>query len=330
MDRRTFISSITFGLVALPLAAEAQAPKVYRVGYIGTTPPPPHMWEPFLQELRVRGWVEGQNIVFDRRFSEGHTERFPAFAVELVRLKVDMILTAGGPAQARAAKSATTVLPIVFVTAGDPVAEGLVSNLARPGGNMTGLALVVDIGAMHAKRLELLKEVAPKVSQVAVIYSTRGDADIAFSQLFKPMEAAARALQVTLLPALVDTPAQFTDAFANVTRQRGDGLVAADSGLNYLYRHLIVDFAARRRLPAVYSFRESVEAGGLMAYGASLPENFRRAATYVDKILRGAKPGDLPIEQPEKFELVVNLRTAKALGLTIPESVRVRADEIIQ
>ncbi len=304
----------------MPVAAEAQqAGKVYRIGYLGTVPPPPHMWEPLLEGLRERGWVEGRNIVLERRFSEGWVERFPDLAAELVQLRLDILLTAGGAAPARAAMAATTTIPIVMVTAGDPMAEKLVASLARPGGNVTGLSMVHE--EISGKRLELLKEVAPKISRVAVLYG---------GPVWKELDTAAKTLRVKLVPALADTPDQFPEAFTTVTRERADALNVVESALNFGYRQLIVDFAASNRLPAIGGWREFAEAGGLISYGVNLADLFRRAAGYVDKILRGARAGDLPIEQPTKFELVINLKTGKALGLTIPQSVLIRADKVIR
>jgi putative ABC transport system substrate-binding protein len=244
-------------VLVAPLAAEAQqAGRVYRIGYMGTTPLPRHMWESFVTELRALGWIEGQNIIFERRFSEGRAERFKTFAEDFVRLKVDMILTAGGLPPAQAAKDATATLPIVLVTGGDPVITGLVTSLARPGGNITGLSMVVDYGEIHGKRLELLKEVAPKVSRVGFIYSTTASV---ISDLQKA-DGVARVLGVTLLPTLVNNPDEFADAFAAVTRRHADGLLVADAGINYLHRQSIAEFAARNRLPAIYAWREAVEA----------------------------------------------------------------------
>ncbi len=315
-------------LLAAPLAAAQPAGKVYRIGYIGTVPPPAYMWDSLLAGLRERGWVEGQNIVFERRFSEGRAERFTAFAAELVQLKVDILLTAGGGAPARAAMAATSTVPIVMVTVGDPLGQKLVPNLARPGGNVTGLSLVVD-WAIDSKRLELLKEGAPRISRVAVLHS-RILPEATFLPWYKELEATAAALRVTLVPARADNPDQFAEAFTAITQERADAIFATETGPNFRHRQLIADFASSRRLPAINAYREAVEAGGLMSYGVSLADIYRRAAGYVDKIFKGARPGDLPIELPTKFELIINLKAAKTLGLTIPQPVLVRADMIIQ
>jgi putative ABC transport system substrate-binding protein len=335
IDRRTFLAGTGAVLLAAPLAAEAEeAGKVYRVGLIAAATPVSEMAGPepvhplvraFVQGLRTLGYVEGRNLILENRSAEGQYERFGDIAAELVRLKVDVIVTLAYPA-ALAAKAVTTTVPIVMAVSIDPVGAGLIQSLARPGGNITGLTFFLG-PEIEAKRLELLRETLPDVSRVAYLGS-KEDKDWE-SPWGKSVRTAAQGLGVTLVLAEF-TPRHYTDAFTLISRARAGGLFVAASPATYNDRALIVNFAARTRLPSIYANRESVEAGGLMSYGASNRDNFRRAATYVDKILKGAKPGDLPVEQPTKFELVINLKTAKALGLTIPPSMLGRADEVIQ
>jgi putative ABC transport system substrate-binding protein len=325
--RRAFIGTLAGSLLAIPLAAEAQAPsKVPRIGFLSARPPTdnPYFIESFRQGLRELGYVEGQNIAIEYRFAEGRPERLPALTAELVRLKVDVIVT-GGPPAPEAARQATGTIPIVFAVAADPVAEGLVASLARPGGNITGLASIS--GEVVGKQLELLKEVAPKVSRVAVLQNPSNDTH---AHTLRQAEGAARALGVQLHIVQVHTPPEIDAAFTAMRSQRAGGVLVLRDPLFLTQRNQVAALAARSRLPAVYGFREEAEAGGLMAYGASVPFMYRRAATYVDKILKGAEPADLPVEQPTKFELVINLKTAKALGLTIPPSLLQRADEVIR
>ena len=320
---------LAIGILAAPLAADAQqAGRVFRIGYLGnappTTPETSRVLGAFRQGLRDLGYVEGQNLAIEWRFVEGRLERFPDFAAELVRFKIDLIVTATSPG-IRAAKEATSTIPIVMAVAGDPVGDGFVASLARPGGNITGLtSLSTELGA---KQLELLKQAVPKVSRVAVLSNPA-------NQLRAPQlqvaEMAARSLGVQLHILEARGPNEFESAFASMTRKRAGALLVLTDPLFFLHRTRIADLAAKSRLPAVYALREHVEAGGLMAYGASLSDLFRRAATYLDKILKGAKPSDLPVEQATKFELVVNLKTARALGLTIPQLILIRADEVIQ
>jgi len=335
VERRAFLGAVTGGLLTAPLAADAHQPgKVYRVGLIAAATPVSEMAgaEPvqplvkaFVQGLRTLGYVEGQNLTLERRSAEGQYERFGDIVAELVRLKVDVIVTLAHPA-ALAAKAVTTTVPIVMAVSVDPVGNGLVRSLAYPGGNITGLTIYVG-PEIEAKRLELLREMLPGVSRVAYLGS-KEDKDWD-SPWGKSVRTAAQGLGVTLVLAEF-TPGHYTDAFTLISRARAGGLFIAASPTTYNDRALIVDFADRTRLPSIYANRESVEAGGLMSYGASNRDNFRRAATYVDKILKGAKPADLPIEQPAKFELVINLKAAKALGLTISPSLLARADEVIQ
>ena len=325
--RREFIGTLAGGLLAAPLAAEAQAPaKVPRIGFLSvlSLTDNPHELEAFRQGLRELGYVEGQTIAIEYRFAEGRPERLPALAAELVRLKVDVIVTAGPPAP-EAAKQATSTIPIVVAATGDPVAEGLVASLARPGGNITGLATISS--ELVGKQLELLKELVPKISRVAVLQNPSNNHH---PFVVRQAEAAARALGLKLHIVQAGTSLEIDAAFAKMRSQRAGGVLVLRDAQFLTQRTQIAALAAKSRLPAVYSFRDQVEAGGLMAYGANSPQMYRRAATYVDKILKGAKPADLPVEQPTKFEFVINLKTAKALGLKIPQSLLQRADEVIQ
>jgi putative ABC transport system substrate-binding protein len=329
MDRRVFIGTLAGGLLAAPFAAEAQqAAKVARIGYLTTNLAANlHLREAFLEGLRDLGYGEGRNVVIEYRSAEGKLERFPALAAELVALKVDVIVAANTRA-ALAAKQATRTLPIVFSTAVDPVTSGLVTSLARPGGNVTGLSNLAP--ELVGKCLELLKQAVPGVSRVAVLWQPGGYGERTEKDMLKEADVAARALGVRLQFVEARGPENFDRAFSDMTRARANALTVLTSVIFVSERRRLVDLAAKNRLPAVYPGREFVDAGGLMAYGSDLADLNRRAATYVDKILKGAKPGDLPVEQPTKFELVINLKTAKALGLTIPPSVLGRADEVIQ
>ncbi len=319
------ILPIILALMAAPVAAQGQPPaKVLRIGYLTARSGGSHLDDAFRQGLRELGYVEGQSVVIEFRSAEGRLERLPDLAAELVRLKVDLIVAAGGPS-VHAAKQATGTIPIVFPVHPDPVEAGLVASLARPGGNITGLSnLAPELGG---KRLQLLKEVAPRISRVAILWNA---ATPSYLPIVRETEAAAQTLGVRLQVLEVRGPTEFEGAFGAATKGRAGALIVVEDPLTFTQRKRLVDFAAKRRLPAMYGFREFVDAGGLMAYGASLPDLYRRAATYVDKILKGAKPADLPVEQPTRFELVINLKTAKALGLTFPQSVLVRADQVIQ
>jgi putative ABC transport system substrate-binding protein len=278
----------------------------------------------FYQSLRDLGWVEGQNVVFERRYAEGQYDRLSALATELARLNVDVIVTASTP-PAKAAKSATTSIPIVILDPGDPVATGLVTSLARPGGNVTGVSSIAP--DLAAKRLEMLKEAAPKTSRVAVLFNAAiPPAEIAMREL----KAAAQVLGLQIQSVAVQGPKGFEDAFGTIAQDRADGLIVFPDPLTFTNQELIANFAAKSRVSSLYGAKEFVEIGGLMSYGPSYPGMFRRGAYYVDRILKGAKPADLPVEQPTKFELIINLKTAKALGLTIPQSLLQRADEVIQ
>jgi putative ABC transport system substrate-binding protein len=329
MERRTFMAMLTGGLVVAPFAAEAQqAAKIARIGCLaGNLAAFPHLPEAFRQGLRDLGYVEGRNVVIEYRDAEGKYDRLPALAAELVALKVDVIL-AGGTPQALAAKQATRTLPIVCASVADPVGSGLVTSLARPGGNVTGLSnLLPDL---VGKCLEQLKQAVPGVSRVAVLWHPGNLGERTERDMLKGAEVAGRALGVRLQVVEARGPADFDRAFSDMTRGRAGALTVLPSAMFNTERRRLVDLAAKNRLPAVYISRESVDAGGLMSYGPDLADMFRRAATYVDKILKGTKPGDLPVEQPTKFELIINLKTAKVLGLTIPQSLLQRADEVIQ
>jgi putative tryptophan/tyrosine transport system substrate-binding protein len=328
MDRRDTVLAL-LALGATPLAAEAQqAAKVARIGYLAADRAAnPRQHEAFRQGLRELGYVEGRNLVIEYRDAEGKLEQFPTLAAELVALKVDVIVTSGTLA-ALAAKQATRTLPIVFSPAADPVASGLVTSLARPGGNVTGLSLLYS--ELVGKWLEQLKQAIPGVSRVAVLWQPGAFGERTEKDILKRAEVAARALGMQLQFVEARGPENFDRAFSEMTRARAGALTVLSSNMFVSERRRLVDLAAKNRLPAVYNVREYVDAGGLMAYGPNLADLYRRAATYVDKILKGTKPGDLPVEQPTKFELVINLKTAKTLGLTIPPSLLQRADEVVQ
>ena len=320
--------SLALVIHGAPLVADAQQPaKVSRIGFLVPSTPAAssHLLDTLRQGLRELGYVEGKNFILERRYAEGRVERLPDLAAELVRLKVDMIVTATTPA-VQAAKQATSTIPIVMANSFDPVGTGLVASLARPGGNITGLSTLHQ--ELTGKLLQLLKEAVPGVSRVAFL----GSQDVPYSALaFKEAQVAARALGLELQFVDLRSPAEFDSAFSTMTKERAGALIVPVTiPLLFASRKQIVDLAVKHRLPGMYYLKEFVDAGGLMAYGPSNPDLFRRAATYVDKILKGAKPADLPVEQPTKFELVINLKTAKALGLTIPQSVLIRADQVIQ
>ena len=313
-------------LAALPPADAQQPAKVPRIGSLWTSPLPAtaHLVEAFRHGLRELGYVEGQNIAIEFRSAERRSERLPGLAAELVRLGVDVIVAPGTEA-ALAAKNATGTIPIVMVNVGDPVGTGLAQSLARPGGNITGLSRLDQ--ELSGKRLQLLTEVVPKVSRVAALYNP-DNPSLALS--FRETEVAARTLGVELRSLAVRGPNEFETAFQAATRGRAGALIVLGDALTFRHRARIADLAAKHRLPAIFGAGEYVDAGGLMSYSPNLSDMYRRAATYVDKILKGAKPADLPVEQPTRFELVLNLKTAKALGLTIPQSILIRADHVIQ
>jgi putative tryptophan/tyrosine transport system substrate-binding protein len=318
--------AVILSLILAPLPTEAQETgKAPRIGFLFFGfPGPSRELDAFRQGLRELGYTEGQNIVIEYRFAGGRAERLPELATELVRLKPDVLVTPGTPASL-SAKRATSTIPIVFAGVADAVGAGLIASLARPGGNITGLTSIsAELGG---KRLELLKEVAPKVSRVAVLYNP---ADRSNVLVLKELQKSAPALGLALQPLEVRGPGGFEGAFVAMTRQRADALFVAAGLLTTEHRKALVDLAAKRRIPAIWGERQFVEAGGLMAYAVDFYDQVRGAAIYVDKILKGAKPGDLPVEQPTKYELVINLKTAKALGLTIPHSLLLRADHVIQ
>ena len=313
-------------LLAAPLAAQAQpAGKVSRIGFLfyGAPGPSPEL-EAFRQGLRDLGYIEGQNISLEYRFANGRVGRLPELAAELVRLDLDVVVTPGTPASL-AAKKATSTIPIVFAGVADAVGTGLVASLARPGGNVTGSTSIS--AALGGKRLELLKVVAPKASRVAVLYNPADPSNVL---VLKELQESSRALGLTLHPLAVRGPGEFEGAFAAMTREHAQALFVAAGVLTTEHRKPLVGLAAKSRIPAMWGERQFVEAGGLMSYAVNFYDEIRRAATYVNKILKGTKPADLPVEQPTTFELVINLKTAKALGLTIPPSLLGRADEVIQ
>jgi len=334
MERRTFMGLISGGLLATPLVAEAQQTgKVARIGFLSPASPSDAAGNPsdlavlfaaFRERLRELGYVEGQNIKIESRWAEGNYDRLPGFAADLVRLKVDVIVTYGTPA-AQAAKRATGTIPIVMALIIDPVASGLVTSLARPGGNITGQSMMSP--DLAQKQLQILKEVVPKVSRVAVLHNPANPGN---APEVRHAQDAARALGVRLQLLGARGPGEIDSAFAAMTHEQASAVIVLVDAVLQNNRTRITDLAARHRLPAVYGLSEYAEAGGLLAYGPNRLDMFRRAATYVDRILKGAKPGDLPVEQPSTFALVINLKTAKALGLTIPPSLLLRADQVIE
>jgi putative tryptophan/tyrosine transport system substrate-binding protein len=329
MDRRRFLLTSLAGALAAPLAAVTAQPreKVPRVGYLTagshSDQGRQRRFEAFRQGLRELGYVEGQNIAIESRWAEGKDDRYPALAADLVRMKVAVIVAVGGAAT-KAAQQATRTIPIVMSLVNDPLGSGLVPNLARPGGNVTGISLMAP--DLVGKQLGVLKEMVPKVARVALL---RNPANPASAPQLREAEAAARALGVRLQTLEARVSQEIDSAFAAMTRQRAGALVVLTDSIFTNQRTQIAELAAERRLPAVYGNTEHAEAGGLVAYGANFLDLERRAATYIDRLLKGAKPADLPIEQPSKFELIINLKTAKALGLTIPVSLLQRADQVI-
>jgi putative ABC transport system substrate-binding protein len=314
--------AMTLSILAALTVDGQPAGKLYRVGYLATGP---GAVEPFRQGLRELGWIEGQNIVIDYRFAEGRHDRLPDLAAELVRLKVDVIVA--GPSQfAVAAKNATGTIPIVMWAVGDPVGPGLIVSLARPGGNVTGLSFAVDAGTT-VKGLELLMQAVPKVRRVAVLSNP---ANPSVASTMKAVKLAARSLGVQLHIVEARDPSEFNGAFAAMAKERVPALLVVTDAVFHLHRARLVELAAKNRLPSMYSVREYVDAGGLMSYGPNVLDLARRAAGFVDKILRGASPADLPVEQPTKFELVINLKTARALELAIAPALLLRADQILE
>jgi ABC-type uncharacterized transport system substrate-binding protein len=321
------IATLILSMLVVPDAAGAQpAAKTPRIAVLDTSSMAAraHLWDAFRQGLRELGYVEGRNLTIESRWADGKTERLPGLAAEVVRLKPDVIVTAGAPA-ALVAKQATTTIPIVMTGVGDPVPLGLVASLARPGGNITGLTnLTIELAG---KRVGLLKEVAPKVSRVALL---RDEANPAADFNVKETEAAATSVGLTLRVFGVRSPDEFSSAFSAMLKEQVGALIVGPSPMFFGQRRRLAELAARNQLPTVFSLGEYTQAGGLMSYGPHFPDLYRRAATFVDKILKGAKPADLPVEQPTRFELVINLKTAKAIGLTIPQSLLLRADEVFE
>src|SRR6266508_4113798 len=327
IDRRTFLTGTGVVLLAAPLAAEAQQAGTRRIGLLETSSPSPArvlLWETLRQRLRELGYLEGQNIAFEFRFGEGKPDRLTGLAAELAGLKVDILVPSGTPAS-EAVKQATRTIPIVMAQLADPVGAGLVASLGRPGGNVTGLTTQdADLGG---KRLELLLQVVPRVSHLALLIDETSPGTVLIA---KGTQAAAAALGLRLQSLGVRDPGELDRAFAAMKEARARALIVESSSMLFTWRERLADLALKNRLPTMFAQRAYAQAGGLMAYAADFSDLFRRAATYVDKILKGAKPADLPVEQPTKFDLVINLKTAKALGLTIPPSVLTRADEVIQ
>jgi len=325
MNRRAFIALLGGAAAAWPLAARAQqAAKLPTIGYLGASTPSfdSHRVGAFVQRLRELGWIEGRTVTIEYRWSEGRSERYPEIAAEFVRLKVDVIVTTGGGVPA--AKQATSAIPIVFPVAGDPVGGGYVATLARPGGNITGLSLQqTDVAS---KRVELLRDAVPGLRRMAILVNA-GNVNAVLE--LGEVQAAARTLGLAAATSEIRRAEDIVSAF-EALKGRADAVYVVAEPLVFSNRARIHTLAMAARLPAIYNSREYVEMGGLMSYGPNFPDLFRRTADFVDKILRGAKPGDIPVEQPTKFDLVINLTTAKALGLTIPESFLLRADEVIE
>ena len=321
MDRRAFVIGLGV-ILAAPLAADAeQAGKVYRIGILESSP----LWEPFHQRLRELGYIEGQNLVVEkRRVTEGKPEQISVMARQLVEMKVEVIATAGAVATG-AAKRATTSIPIVMIAGGDPVGIGLVQSLARPGGNVTGSSVLGPETAM--KRLGLLKDLMPRLSKFALLWNASNPANRIYE---RDTGSAARSLNVTMQSVPVTHPGELEQAFAVIERERPNAMIVSGDLILQVHMGRVIDFARRTQLPVMYQNPEQAKSGGLLAYGANFAELFRRGADYTDRILKGAKPSELPVEQPTKFELVINLKTAKALGLTIPPSLLLRADQVIE
>jgi putative tryptophan/tyrosine transport system substrate-binding protein len=324
VDRRTFIGAVTAGLLAKPLVARGQPTRIYRIGILEAIPAEQNTANlaALRKGLRGLGYVEGQNLIIEYRSADGRAERFPDLASELARLKVDLIVTRGTPA-AQAAKDATGSIPVLMATMGDP--RSIVASFARPGGNITGVTTFST--ELTAKRIELLKELVPTLARVALLHNMGNPAA---PPEWEEIKTAARSLNVRAELLDVRSQGDLGLAFESAVRQHVDALVVGADGLTQMHQQAIVDLAARSRLPSAYPAREFVVAGGLVAYAVNYPDLYFQFARLVDKILKGAKPGELPVEQPTKFELVINLNTAQALGLTLPPSLRLRADELIR
>jgi len=325
MNRKVFCAGALLFALCLPAEAQ-QTKKVHRIGFLFAATPSANSerLKGFRQGLREHGYVEEKDILIEQRYAEGNFDRIPALAADLVRLKVDVIVSATSPGT-RSLKELTNTIPIVMTSDTDPVGNKFVASLARPGGNITGLSVLTP--ELSGKRLELLKEIVAQLSRVAVLGSS---STATTAQVLKEMELAATALKVQLQYLDVESPKDIETAFQEATKGRADGMLLLNSGVLNSHRKQLINLAIRSRLSVIYVASEWVEDGGLMSYGVSIPDLFRRAATYVDKILKGAKPADLPVEQPTKFELWINLKTAKQLGFTIPPSVLYRADKVIK
>jgi ABC-type uncharacterized transport system substrate-binding protein len=328
MRRRAFLATVSSGLLTAPLAAEAQqAGKVYRVGILtnkASDPAEARLWQAFRSGLRERGWIEGQNILIEFRAAEGNTARLPELAADLVRLKVDLIL-ARSSIFVQAAKAATSSIPIVFLIHADPEGTGHVASLARPGGNITGLAVLMT--DLAPKGLELLVSAVPVAKRIAVLWTPDAPSH---TLALKALEEAARPRQLQLQPVVARTAPELEGAFAAMARARAQAVLVLGTAIFLAERQRVAELAIKHRLPTMSNLKDIVEAGGLMSYGPDFDDLYRRGAIYVDKILKGANPADLPVEQPTKFELVINLKTAKALGLTIPPALLLRADQTIE
>jgi len=326
--RLTPVVVLVLAVITAVLAAEAQQPsKMARIGYIefGSAAPGTPLLEAFRLGLRELGWIEGQNIAIEVRYAEGKQDRLPEFAADLVRLKLDLIFASTTPA-ALAAKQATTTIPIVIGFVADPIGSGLVPRLAAQGGNITGWTHLAGL-ELNAKRLEILKEAVPEAARIGALWNP---ANSVHGPSLKVIEAAARRLKVQLHPMGVHDPQELPGAFSAMAQERVQALTVPPDGMFLAHQARIIDLAAKHRIPTMYGVRELAETGGLMAYGVNLPEMYRHGALFVDRILKGAKPGDLPVAQPTTFELIVNLKTAKALGLRIPRSLLIRADKLIE
>jgi ABC-type uncharacterized transport system substrate-binding protein len=325
-SRRAFLATVTGGLLAAPLAVRAQqTAKVYRIGFVWDSPTVwPHALEAFQQGLRDLGWVEGQNIIVEYRWAEGRFDRLPGLMDELVRLKVDLIV-APTSIYTGAAKRATSTIPIVFVSHADPIGSGHVASLARPGANATGLTIIMS--ETMAKSLELLKAIIPRLTRVAIIWDPATPSHLPG---VKAVEAAGRTLDLQFQTLAVRSAAEFDSAFSAIGREHAGAVLVLSTPLFIGEAKQLAELALTHKLPTMFGPREHVEAGGLLSYGPDRADLYRRAAAYVDKILKGTKPADLPVQQATKFEFVINLKTAKALGLTIPQSVLLRADEVLQ
>ena len=326
ISRRAFIGGVATTVVMISCVVTAQAGKTPRIGFLGnsTAALEANLIGPWREGLRDFGYVEGQNVAVEYRWAEGRYERFPALIAELLALKVDVIVTAGTPA-AQAVKRATSTIPLVMIAVGDPVGTRLVSSLGRPGGNATGLVSIAP--DLEGKRLQLLQEIVPNLAQVALLTNPTNPFHVGSEQ---QLRAAATAMHVKAESFAVRNESEFDAAFEAMLRQRPGAMIMLADRLFLHHRKRIVDFALKHRLPAVYAYQELVEAGGLMSFGPSYPGMHRRAAYFVDRILKGASPAELPMEQPSQFELMINVKTARALGLTIPPSLLLRADQVIE